>query len=136
MLHYVSLNVESVIGGPSSWIVTDWIKDHNDPNLIPDLAGIQHELKNDELDYERVRTYLEEYEWALVGRLSRPVEDSEGNIHFEPVTSSSIISWTITEFLLAKGGAITGIFFATDGSYKWIQKYFYDRTRWQFAKKT
>lgn len=134
MIHYVSLLRESVIGGMESWIVKDFVLGDKDPNLVPDLAGLARELQNDNLDYERVIDYLKEYKWDEITQLSRPVENQEGEITLNPVSSGPIVSWTITEFLQAKGGAITGIFFSTDGTYIRIQKYFYDRTRWQFAK--
>lgn len=129
MIHYVSLLRESVIGGLESWIIRDFIKNHKEPHLIPDLAGLSRELQGDDLDYNRVVEYLIEYKWQEMIQLSRPVENQSGEITLEQVSSGPIISWTIPEFLHIKSGAITGLFFKPDGTFKRSQKYFIDLTK-------
>lgn len=130
MLHYVSLLRESVIGGLESWIVKDFIKLHNEPDLIPDLAGVTRELQGDNLDYNRMVEYLTEYKWEEIVQLSRPVNDSTNDVVLiKPVASSPVISWTIPEFLHMKSGAIAGFFFSSDGTFKRVQRYFIDLTR-------
>ena len=129
MIHYVSLLRESVVGGLESWIIKDFIKDHEEINIIPDLAGITRELQKDNLDYKRVVEYLTEYKWYELTQLSRPTEDQSGEIDIHPVASGPVISWTIPEFLHMKSGKITGIFFSSDGTFKRVQRYFLDLTK-------
>ena len=129
MIHYVSLLRESVIGGLESWLVKDFIKIHNEPNLIPELAGISRELQRDNLDYNRIVAYFNDYKWDELTQLSRPVEDQSGEVILRPVVSGPIVSWTIPEFLHMKSGAITGFFFESDGTFNRHQRYFLDLTK-------
>lgn len=130
LLHYVSLLRESVIGGAELWIVKDFIKQHNEPHLIPDLAGLAREIQHDNLDYERIVAYFTELKWGLLEQLSRPVDSADDDApQIKPVTSSGIVSWTIIEFLQMRSGALTGIFFSIDGTFRRIQKYFLDVTK-------
>ena len=77
------------------------------------FIGISREIQKDNLDYERIVEYLKEYKWSEIAQLSRPVEDQNGDIILQPVSSMVVVSFTIPEFLQIKGGAITGFFFSS-----------------------
>lgn len=130
MIHYVSLLRASVIGGLESWLVKDFIKNHKEPDLIPEIAGISKELQGDNLDYNRTTEYFKDYKWDELIQLSRPVNDPANEVVLViPVTSGPVISWTIPEFLHMKSGAITGFFFSSDGTFNRVQRYFIDLTK-------
>ena len=105
------------------------MRDDIRPELIPTLPGFKKEIHHDNLDHERVIDYFGEGGWFLLSQISRPVDTGENKTEIHPVSSSGIVSWTIPEFLHMKGGALTGIFFSPDGTFKRIQKYFIDVTK-------